>query len=471
MTETELAAAASLANPHSYAEDYLGIKLHPKQANVLRDLFRRKGSRISFRCANEVGKTTHVAASAILYALHMLNAQVISTAGVWMQVAQQLVPALKRFQHLYPTWSFLDAGIKIDGIDRYVGFSTRDEGFAQGFHRQAGHPLLAIIDEASAVGPAIYRGVEDRCNPDFFLVMGSPLDPEGTFYDMETKLAQFYTHHHLSQLDCLKKDGYWIEQESIDRKIAKYGQEHPFVQSNVYGEFAAYIENGLMSLKEFNNCINNPGLHNPGHDDRHAFVDVGRTNVFAVRQGNKVRIEKKWQDASEIAVCGEIIRLGSRLKQEIGLTPDEISVDAGGEYGKIVTDELHRMGWPVHKWYGQAAASDPEYQNQVSEAWLAGTAQIKSCDVIIPNNDEFRHQCLTRKRKAHPSGRMQVEPKDEYQKRGFGSPHEADAIFGAMLRTVVVKSFSLVGSAPDPERLVLGEMENRIEPALEGADC
>ena len=59
-------AVARLAVPDTYATDRLGVKLHPKQAAVLRDMFRKRGSHVSLRCANEVGKTSHVGAVAIL---------------------------------------------------------------------------------------------------------------------------------------------------------------------------------------------------------------------------------------------------------------------------------------------------------------------------------------------------------------------------------------------------------------------
>ena len=258
-------AVARLALPDTYAADRLGVKLHPKQSAVLRDLFKRRGSHVSLRCANEVGKTSHVGAVAILYALEIHNCQAISTAGVWMQVAEQLIPALKRFSHIFPDWRFLDSTISIKGVDRYVGFSTRDEGFAQGFHRKEGMPLLAIIDEAASVSDAVFNGVEDRCNPDFFLVMGSPLDPAGQFFRIETELAKYYSHHHISQFDCLTTNGWWIDPLSIERKLAKWrGKESPFIQSNVYGEFAKRVENALISLGEFMQCVASPPDWIPG---------------------------------------------------------------------------------------------------------------------------------------------------------------------------------------------------------------
>ena len=435
--EAEIRAKAQLRKtPDGYAQSKLGMKLHPKQAAVLRDLFPGAGkrSRVSLRKANEIGGTRTIIAAAVLYAVDILNAEVISTAGKWLQVQTQLVPALKRFEHLFPTWDFLDSGIKIKGLDRYIGFST-NSGFAQGFHRTAGRPLVAIIDEAGLVDKGIFDDMEDRCSPDYFLCAGAPMDPAGQFYDNETKLARFYKHHHISQLDCLTTDGWWIDPADIERKIAKYSsREHPFIQSNIFGEFAAKVENGLLSLKEFNACIASPPQHYPGVDNRHLFVDVGVNNIAAMRHGNKVWIEKRWVDGSIVGICGEIIRIATRLETNLGLRAEEISIDGSGDYGKQVGDELAKMGWHVNRFYGQAKdVNDPDYLNRISEAWIGGCATIKNCDIIIPDDDNFRAQCLSRKQRTGAGGKLQVEPKDEYMKRGFESCHEGDAVFGAML--------------------------------------
>ena len=439
--------ALALSTPDGYALEKLNLRLHPKQAAVVRDLFRAKGSRVSFRCSNEVGKTSSVATTAILYALDILNAQVISTAGVWMQVVSQLVPSLRLHSHHFPDWRFKEASININGIDRYVGFSTRDEGFAQGFHRRDGMPLLAIIDEAAAVQDQIYDGVEDRCNPDYFLVMGSPLDPAGRFYDIETRLAKFYSHHTLNQLECLKKDGYWLDEFTIDRKIAKYGsKDHPFIQSNVYGEFSKKVANALLSLGEFNNCLAMPPkLMLSG--DRHAFVDVaggGDANVFAVRHGNRVWIVKKWTEQSEMATCGEIINLIKKLNREIGLLAEECSIDASGA-GKPMADRLREMGFNLHRFTGQSKpVYDSDYANAISEVWGSAACKIRSCEMIIPDDEDFRSQMLSRMLKRNSSGKFQIEPKEEYCKRGFRSPDEADAICGAMMRVEGMKPINLI---------------------------
>lgn len=455
--DVQAAKVARLLVPDTYAEDVLGMTPHPVHRKVLRALFPEKGqSRVSLRSANEVGKTSTIGVTAILYAIHILEAQVISTAGVWMQVAQQLIPQLKRHERHYPGWRFLDSSISINGVDRYIGFSTRDEGFAQGFHRRADMPLVAIIDEAASVKDVIFDGVEDRCNPDYLLVMGSPLDPVGRFYDIETRLAKFYSHFHLSQEMCLKTDGYWIDPATIERKVAKYGgKEHPFIQSNVFGEFAKRVENALLSLSEFNACVASPPQYMPNNLDQHAFCDVaggGAKNVFAHRVGNRIRIVKKWIEPSEMATCGEIAALYHRLHKETGL--DSVTIDASGA-GKPMADRLSEMGIPVVKFFGNAQPFfDTDYSNAISEAWGTMASKIKECDRIIPEDEDFRMQMLTRPLKRNSSGKFQIQPKEEYCK-SHPSPDEADAICGANLPVLVARSFNIVSGeawkAPEPD--------------------
>jgi hypothetical protein len=442
--------AIALSSPIGYAKEQLNLTLHPKQSAVLSDLFQHN-SRVSFCCSNEVGKTSHVAAAAILYALDMLNAQCISTAGVWMQVVSQLVPSLKAHSHRFPRWKFNEASILINGVDRYVGFSTRDEGFAQGFHRREGMPLLAIIDEAAAVTDAIFDGVEDRCNPDFLLIMGSPLDPVGRFYDIETKLAKYYTHHSLNQMECLTTDGYWLDPMTIERKIAKYGsREHPFIMSNVFGQFSKRVLNALLSLGEFNACLNSPPDWHPDTvEDQHVFVDVaggGAKNVLAHRVGNKVRIVKKWVESSEMATCGEVVAICTKLNRETGLKREQVTMDASGA-GKPMADRMWEMGWPVNKFFGNAKPRfDMDYANLISEVWGSGAKKIKDCDVIVPDDEDFRSQAITRPLKRNSSGKFQIQPKEDYCADGHASPDEADAVFGAIQPSFFAGRANLLGA-------------------------
>jgi len=167
--------ARALSIPSGYATIKLGLDLHPKQKEIIDAIFKDK--RVSFRAANGVGKTSVVVAAAILYAIDVLNAQVISTSATYRQITSQLIPCLRRYAHLYPTWEFLDNAIVVDGTKKYLGFSADSEATFQGYHEYPGQPLLIIIDEGAGVGDPIFRAV-DRCRPTYYLVTGSPLSPK-----------------------------------------------------------------------------------------------------------------------------------------------------------------------------------------------------------------------------------------------------------------------------------------------------
>ncbi len=457
-----------LETPDGYAKERLGINLHPVQAAVLRDLFKQ-GSRISFRCGNEVGKTQTVATAAILYAIEILNAQVVSTSGSWRQITEQLIPSLKRQAWRYPGWDFNSDAICIDRINRYIGLSTTSEATFQGYHSAPGRPLLMIVDEAAAVSPSIFAAAEERCNPDYLLVMGSPLDPVGTFYDMETKSRKFYTHHKLSQMDCVTDKGWWLDPVVIKRKIEKYGAEHPLILSSVFAEFASVVANALLGLRDFENCMANPPPWG-NRGDRHAFVDVaggGDKNVFAVRDGNKVWIEKKWRDQSEMATVGEIIAMAKKLKREIGLETHEISIDAGGA-GKPMADRCREVGYELNRFTGQSAPRfDEDYANAVAEAWGEGAAKIRRCEIILPSDEDFRMQVLTRTLKRQSAGKFLLESKEDMSKRGLPSPDEADAIFGCMMPAPQIRATQVMGVPRQPDTNK-GNWYHREQPQEEG---
>ncbi len=439
MVEAAKQMAKRITTPDGYAEVRLGMKLHPTQAAVLRALFPRQGkSRVVFRCANEVGKTRRVVTAAVLYAVEILGAQVVSTAGVFRQVAEQLIPSLKSYSHLFPSdkWTFLDKSIKRYfpkgkvWKDVYIGFSAKDDNYFQGFHRDEGMPLVIIIDESQGVVREIFGSAEDRCNPDFFLACGSPGDPSGAFYDMETSLAAHYQHFRLNRLEVTTDKGWWLDRADIDRIIAKYGADNPFVRSTVFGEFSDIVENALLSLGEYDACMDNPPQQKPG--DKHVFCDfaAGRDkNVCAVRVGNRVWIEKKWTDRNTMSAVGEFIMIFNKLKREHGIEAHEISGDADG-LGLPMVQRIQEVGWAINEFHGGASPRfDDNYRNAVTEAWVEGAHKIIRREVILPKDEDFKGQVLGRKSKPNSSGKLELQQKKDLDK----SPDEADAVLGAMM--------------------------------------
>ncbi len=458
-----------LSRPSSYAKVRLGFQLHPKQAKVLDDLFRKRKTREAFFCGNEVGKTSRVAVAAILYALEICGARVQMTSGSDRQLKEQLVPNLKRQSYRFPHWEFLDRSIKINGINQFLAYAARDEGTFQGFHEETDgkDPIeqLIIVDECAAVRDEIIGAAEDRCNPTWLLFMGSPLDPTGKFYQMSRDLAAFYNINRLPKVECVKSKGGWHEDEEVARTIAKNcgipmhaalemvrtgshgGQvKDPLTLSSVFAEFSTFVENALLTLTEYEKCLENPPAERGV--ERHVFFDFagGRAkNVAAVRVGNRVWIEKAWVEPDEMTAVGEFIQILKRLEREIGLKPQEVDGDGDGLGGPMVR-RIQELGWPINDFHGgQAARFDDQYGNAWSEAWGLMAARVKECSIILPKNEALRGQLLGRKLKRNSKGLFVLESKEEMRARNVPSPDEADAVCCASMPPMALTSRPVMG--------------------------
>lgn len=466
--------ATGLARPSTYAKMRLGFKLHAKQAAVLDDLFSKPNgkTRLAFICGNEVGKTSRVAVAAILYALEIMNARVQMTSGSDRQLKEQLVPSLKRQSHRFTDWEFLDRSIKINGINQFLAYAARDEGTFQGFHEESEDeqkiPQLILVDESAAVRDEILAAAEDRCNPTWLLFMGSPLSPQGKFYQMTRDLAAFYSLHKLSKIDCLVSRGGWLDDHDVARTIAKncglplhvaaaileagehLGQvKDPVTLSSVFAEFSQFVENALLTLTEYDKALDNAPVERGS--ERHGFMDFagGRAkNVFAVRKGNRVWIEKAWVEPNEMTAVGEFVHLLKKLEREIGLRPEEVDGDGDGLGGPMVR-RIQELGYPINDFHGGAPARfDDQYGNGWSEAWGCTVARLKECSLIIPYDDALRGQLLGRKIKRNSKGLFMLESKEEMRARNVASPDEADAVCCAAMPAMQLQATPVMGGQP-----------------------
>lgn len=420
--------------PSLYAQHRLKLKLHPIQGAVLDSLFSKPKTKVSLRACNESGKTSYCIAPAILYAMEMQNATVVSTSATFRQITKQLIPYLKQHSGNYPKWEFLDNSIKINGETKYIGFSTSEDSKFQGFHENPNNPLLIIVDEAAGVKDDIFQSI-GRCNPTWLLIAGSPLGPEGVFYSIEhnEEMHKQFIHYKIQKSDILKENGWWIERKDMEDFVKMWGVDHPLVLSSVYAEFASNIENGLISLNELDRCYEFPPKQMG--TDKHVGIDVaagGDSNVIALRIGNKIEIIDEWKEREVMRACDKIANHLNKLKESHGIIPSYVSLDSDG-MGIGFISRLKDLGWNINEYHGGRTPDNPQYASSIAEAWLDGVKKIKNCAVILPNDNELKMQILSRKQIFNDKGKLKLESKDDMRSRGIKSPDKADAIFISML--------------------------------------
>jgi hypothetical protein len=449
------------AKPSGFCRMFLGMDLYPKQKEIVDSCIPR-GARVAAKTCNESGKTSRLVTGLILWHLFVYDkGDVVSTAGVWRQVRDQLIPNLKRYSHRFPEWRFLDSEI-VTPKGKYVGFSTNDAGKFEGFHeRGPTEPLLIIVDEAKTVKDDVFQAIA-RCRPTRLFICSSPGFAEGEFYRAFTSKSEFYKTFTVKAEDCPH-----LAPERIAQDREMWKGNPALVASMLDAEFMEMAEDAILSVADFENCVNNPPDFNPLAGERKAFCDFaagGDENVLAVRDGNRVKVVDAWTQADTMSAVGRFI---IQFKKQ-GLKPSEIYGDSGG-VGHVMMDCLAEAGWPIN-WvnFGGTANRPDLYVSLGAEMWLTGAEQIKQAKVILPDDDKLRGQLVSRKKIVGSRGRMALEKKDVMKRRGLPSPDRADAVLGAICDTRMA-SVNLLGLGDEDREQEVGYLEaHRQEPAMAG---
>lgn len=429
---------AKLVLPSGFCRLVLKMALNDKQAEIM-DALAPIFSFVSAACANETGKTSKLFAGSVLWhgAVFPRSTSVV-TSGSWLQITNQMIPHLHRYKDKFQDWDFQQKGIieKSTGRKVLTCFSTKDVGRAEGWHGSIDEPLLVGADEAKSIKDPIFTALDERVNPQRYLMGSSPGYAEGEFFRTQ-KVGSTWKRFKLTAYDCPH-----IEKHTIERRIKKWGIDHPLVRSAIFAEFMEFVENAVLTLTDWDDCLEDPPQQAPG--ERHAFIDFsgqgGDETVLAMRHGNEVWIEDCWNFLPEMATLGRLIKGLSKLKTDYGLRVEEVEGDADG-MGAPMIGRLGEMGWPIQEFHGGTAPQNPQYyENLISETWFEGAKQIKEKTILIRDrrDEDLRGQACNRKIHPCSSGKLMVEPKKILcgPNRNQPSPDRADAVFGAMRKGV-----------------------------------
>jgi AAA domain-containing protein len=169
--------------PIRFVREVLGSELWSRQAQILEAV--RDHPQVTVRSGHGVGKTFVAACAALWWLYSFRPSLVLTTAPTARQVEALLwgeIRRLKRRAKRALPGRCLATRLVVSEDQEAVGLSTNEPERFAGWHREH---LLAIVDEASGVGEAIYEtllGVlTGRHN--HLLLIGNPTQPAGTFYE------------------------------------------------------------------------------------------------------------------------------------------------------------------------------------------------------------------------------------------------------------------------------------------------
>lgn len=152
-------------------------------------------------------------------------------------------------------------------------------------------------------------------------------------------------------------------------------------------------------------------------------VDVARMGgdrtVFVMRKGLKEIKRVSYTKKRTTEVC-DLLENFVDMNKDCLIKVDDTGVGGG------VTDEMKKRGYNIMAInFGAKAVDSDKYPNLISEAWFYMQSVME--DISIYNSKELLTELSSRQWKMDKQGRRGVESKDDYKKRGYRSPDEADA--------------------------------------------
>lgn len=427
--------------PAGFCRTVLKMDLYPWQEEVLNWL-DDSGSKVALRTCNESGKTSRVVAGAVLWHMTVYPGSVtVSTAGVYRQVSEQLMPHLRRLLSRHTKFKITENSITGPGGSYYCGFSTDEPGKFEGWHtpelpevcRNRRVPiidyptgykepdkssLLIIVDEAKSVKNEIFEATE-RCRPDRFLICSSPGLPMGYFFDAFHSQAKRFKSKVVSYTECPHLTAFPKINE-IEEQIRTYGRNHPLVKSMVFAEFAESGENMVFNMMDIEAAMSGL-IPSFGHERRAAidFSGGGDEQVLYIREGNTLIHQKFWREPDATVLADSLIMEFKKFE----LQPYWITGDNGG-LGEIIFDILYRHGWDIHRLLFNGKSKSENYLNVRAEMFYELSHRMQRKEISIPRDEELKQQLSWQQFKMDDKHRIKLRPKEEMPR----SPDRADTI-------------------------------------------
>ena len=453
------AAARALDTADEFASYYLQVDLWDTQRRILQAI-NNPHSRVAVKACHSSSKTFTAACAA----LHLLSAWddvvVVTTAPTWPQVEKllwgEIHSALKRSRYPFPSAlaTELYMGPRRYIVGRSTSVTKQDEGVKfQGIHAEH---VLVIIDEAPGVNPKIWDAIDGiSAGGDVrILALGNPTISSGKFYDVFNTdaratwglftISAFETPNlaGLTVADLLAMPEaelgndarpYLVTRRWVLEKYHELGEDNPFYQSRVLGQFPLMDEFSLISsawleaakvreLEVVGECTAGLDVAGPGEDE----------TVLVVRKGPVILEVQAWPEHDP---RGKVI---AALRQyDAQLT--NINVDSAG-IGYYMARHIEDNGFRNRVTdvnVGESATSEAnkeKYANLKAELYWGLRMRIQAGDFAGLTDERTIGQLAGIRWESNPRGQTKIESKEDARKRGVKSPDRAEAVMLAFAK-------------------------------------
>lgn len=437
-----------LADPVHFAGDVLGSNLWRRQRDIMRAVPTKL--RVAVKACHASGKTYQAARLALWWLVRYPQGKVINTAPGWRQVRllwDEIRLARKQSRIAFPEPTATE--LRISDANYIQGISTNEAVRFQGIH---GQNVLVIVDEAPGIRTDIWDAIEGvRAGGDVHILMlGNPVIPSGYFFNAFRGGRNIWTTFTIGAFDTPNLAGldleklltmtddeiarpalpYLITPRWVKERALSWGVGHPMFQSRVLGQFPTQSEYSVFSLELIERAKRDP---TPEESEKLKFlpIQVG-IDVAGAGESETVVVARAGGAILEVRAFSEHDPRG-RVAEALG------RIQRGGKLCYVVVDEvgigynfamhLRDLGFPVYRFNAGQRARDPQrFANLKAETYWGLRERMERAEICQLRDDETEAQLATILYRATPTGKTEIESKEEGRKRGQRSPDRAEAL-------------------------------------------
>jgi hypothetical protein len=386
-----------------------------------------------------------------------------TTASAWRQLTKFLWPEIRKWaQRLdwskigrdpFTKFELQQLALKL-GTGEAFAVASDNPAMIEGAHADS---LLYLFDESKAViddtfdaaEGAFSNAGEDTTNEAFAVAMSTPGEPQGRFYDIQSRRTGYedWWVRAVTLEECLTAGR--ISHDWVEQRRKQWGEDSAVFKNRVLGEFASSDEDGVIPLSWVEKAnarwqdwkeIGKPGrIIRLGADISDGGAD--KTVIAIVYEGRKVDDLRYSSKEDTMQAVGRIAGVlnGAKHRQEgpneVFATVDSIGIGAGvvtrlREQGhKIVsfnaaerTDNLDRSG-------------ELGFVNKRSAAWWNLRELLDPAngeEIALPDDISLTGDLTAPHWRVMSGGKIQIESKDDIYKRLKRSTDAGDSVMMAM---------------------------------------
>jgi len=434
--------------------------LYDWQIEVMENVSKPR-ARCAVSTCNESGKTNVIIP---LLGLSIMSAfpgaKVFSTAGAEPQIKDQLWQYLEAKLHPYVKagWTLVPSDmtitapkVEIDGHTYRSKWTMRvpkDAKTMEGLHGSWNHgqwtPAAIIIDEAKSVAQDIFEAAY-RIDPDWFLVISTPGEDSGPFYDaMEEVIKSKHEGAHYGTKNDLwtyRRRISWLEcphlltPEKLSFRqalIKKHGENSSFIRSFLGGEFWRDSDENYVFTNHDVDLIRKAMKDDilKKHGERRAaleFSSGGDEQSIGILDGNEIVCWEQFREQN----TANLARLFIERLQKHKVQPWNCNADSGG-VGHAIICNMEDLGYgPINRYMNNQTSIDTkEYADRITEDHYRFKEKLDKYQGIIrlPNDPVLFKQIRQRKKAQDDHNRVKLELKPKHRSRTGESPDRLDTL-------------------------------------------